>query len=246
MSVEESALYFHIVFVEEPITAAEYKILYDRTRLTLQVELVHAQPPGSIPPPPRPRQEVHDGRVAGSKTRCWLYGRHSQDMARLGGRQGDRILLLAPKVSSVVRYVVQGQKHFSTIKGMVQVLVFKAKPLEVSPPDFSPWILHCGDQFEPRATVKLLRLEGSEEQGGLLVEEAAVDAPVQEELEGGEAAVVVMARREGPSPVKKREGPSQVARTEGPSQVARREGSSPVKRGRLAVARQAQAPRWDN
>ena len=101
VSVEESALYFHIVFVEEPITAAEYKILYDRTRLTLQVELVHAQPPGSIPPPPRPRQEVHDGRVAGSKTRCWLYGRHSQDLARLGGRRGDRILLLAPKVNMV-------------------------------------------------------------------------------------------------------------------------------------------------
>ena len=45
MSEEVSALYFHIVFVEEPITAAEYKILYDRTRLTLQVRLVHVQLP---------------------------------------------------------------------------------------------------------------------------------------------------------------------------------------------------------
>ena len=45
VSEEVSALYFHIVLVEEPITAAEYKILYDRTRLTLQVRLVHVQPP---------------------------------------------------------------------------------------------------------------------------------------------------------------------------------------------------------
>ena len=117
------------------------------------------------------------------------------------------------------------------------MLVFKAKPLEVSPPGFSPWILHCGDQFEPRATVKLLRLEGSEEQDGFPVEEVPVEAPVREEPEGGEAAVVVVKRREGSSPVKRKEGHSQVARREGPS---------PVKRGRLAVAREAQAPRWGN
>ena len=98
MSAEVSALYFHIVLVEEAITAAEYKILYDRTRLTLQVVLV--QSAVLLHP-----QEVDDGRVVGSKTRCWLYGRHSQDLARLGGRQGDRMLLLAPKVNMVYRRV---------------------------------------------------------------------------------------------------------------------------------------------
>ena len=110
--LEQSAMLFSISKVEEAITSEKHHVKHDRTRLTLQEK---------------------DG---GMLTRCWVYGKHSRAVGKLGVKLGDLLLVSAVKKA-----------------------VFAPKPGEGVLPNFSPWILHCGDHFGLKPSVIFIREE---------------------------------------------------------------------------------------
>ena len=116
--VEQSAMLFTIVKVEEAITKEKHHVKYDRTRLALQ--------------------ETEGGML----TRCWVYGQHSRAVGKLGVKVGDMVLVSAVKKS-----------------------IFAPKPGEEILANFSPWILHCGDNFGLKPSVAFIRKEV--DQGGV-------------------------------------------------------------------------------
>jgi len=71
--VEQSAMLFSIIKVEEAVTTEKHRVKHDRTRLTLQEK---------------------DG---GMLTRCWVYGMHSRAVGKLGVKLGDLLLVSAVK-----------------------------------------------------------------------------------------------------------------------------------------------------
>ena len=80
------------------------------------------------------REVLKGGVLGGSRVRCWVYGSLSQSLGKRVKAKGDHILLLGPKV-----------------------LRFKPKPKEVVPVDLSPWIIHCGSQFQPQTRLLLVQ-----------------------------------------------------------------------------------------
>ena len=122
--LEQSAMLFSITKVEEAVTSEKHRVKHDRTRLILQEK---------------------DG---GMLTRCWVYGKHSRAVGKLGVRVGDLLLVSAVKKA-----------------------IFTPKPGEEVLPNYSPWILHCGDHFGFKPSVTFIRKEGQENVTSVNVEQ---------------------------------------------------------------------------
>ena len=147
---------FTITKVEEAITSEKHRVNHDRTRLTVQEK---------------------DG---GMKTRCWVYGKHSRAVWKLGVKVGDLLLVSAIKKS-----------------------IFAPKPGEEVLPNFSPWILHCGDHFGFKPTVTFIRKTAEQNNGtSVNVEQEEVENQEDVAAAAAIAAVPVKAVR-NISPVKK-------------------------------------------
>ena len=80
-------------------------------------------------------QEMEGGML----TRCWVYGQHSRAVGKLGVKVEDLLLVSAVKKA-----------------------IFAPKPGEEILPNFSPWILHCGDHFGFKPSVTFIRKEGEQ------------------------------------------------------------------------------------
>merc|ERR1719209_1838600 len=108
-------------------------------------------------------QETEGGML----TRCWVYGQHSRAVAKLAVKVGDLLLVVAVK------------------KG-----IFTPKPGEEVLPNYSPWILHCGDHFGFKPSVTFIRKEGQENVTSLNVEQ---QQEVQYQDEVAKVAVTTIA-----------------------------------------------------
>ena len=84
----------------------------------------------------------------GMLTRSWVYGKHSRAVGKLGVRVGDLLLVSAVKKA-----------------------IFTPKPGEEVLPNYSPWILHCGDHFGFKPSVTFIRKEGQENVTSVNVEQ---------------------------------------------------------------------------
>ena len=129
-------------------------------------------------------QETEGGML----TRCWVYGQHSRAVAKLAVKVGDLLLVVAVKKA-----------------------IFAPKPGEEVLPNYSPWILHCGDQYGPRPSVTYIRREedqhsespnaAQQENNRLEVQQQRDVAPV------GARTVVEAPAPKNLSPVKRQDAP---------------------------------------
>ena len=129
-------------------------------------------------------QETEGGML----TRCWVYGQHSRAVAKLAVKVGDLLLVVAVKKA-----------------------IFAPKPGEEVLPNYSPWILHCGDQYGPRPSVSYIRREeeqnskspnaGQQENNQLEVQQQRDVAPVDAKI------VLEAPALKNLSPVKRQDAP---------------------------------------
>jgi len=129
-------------------------------------------------------QETEGGML----TRCWVYGQHSRAVAKLAVKVGDLLLVVAVKKA-----------------------IFAPKPGEEVLPNYSPWILHCGDQYGPRPSVTYIRREedqNSESPNAAQQENNRHEVQQQRDVAPVGARIVVEAPApKNLSPVKRQDAP---------------------------------------
>ena len=127
-------------------------------------------------------QETEGGML----TRCWVYGQHSRAVAKLAVKVGDLLLVVAVKKA-----------------------IFAPKPGEEVLPNYSPWILHCGDQYGPRPSVTYIRREeeqNSKSSNAAQQENTRQEFQQQRDVAPVDARIVVEAPK-NLSPVKRQDAP---------------------------------------
>jgi len=129
-------------------------------------------------------QETEGGML----TRCWVYGQHSRAVAKLAVKVGDLLLVVAVKKA-----------------------IFAPKPGEEVLPNYSPWILHCGDQYGSRPSVTYIRREedqNSEYPNAAQQEKNCLEVQEQRDVASVGARIVVEAPApKNLSPVKRQDSP---------------------------------------